>query len=226
MRQEAAKFVSKLENNAQTYDDVKKKTDFIINHAINNPKEFAYQKQTGPYAYMLTAANAVPYLGSRFEQGLEDVKEKIEGQDTINRRATTNGFAQDLGINYTADKFGNLAKSVGPQLVKAGQEAKNIGIDKPAYTNLMNAYIIKSNAQQHADWSESWNDYRTSHIKADPYDWMHSDDYKRIQRKYDDALKEKMDSLSKGMPKNGDADVDSNGNQIFFWNGQYVRVKK
>jgi hypothetical protein len=225
MRLNAGKFVSKLQDNTSTYDDVNRKASFIINNAINYPKEFAYKSQEGPYAYLLNAAETILPYGEKVEKGLEHLKAQKEGQDTLNRRDTISGFAKDLGINYTADKFANLARSVGPQLVAVGQEAKNIGIDNTAYTNLTNAYIIRNNAQLHADLAKDWAKYRRSNPKADPYNWMTSENYETIKDKYKKELDNELNALEETI-SSGNLTKDKNGNPAVWIDGKLMRVKK
>jgi hypothetical protein len=227
-RKEAGMFVGKIGSLSSTFDDIQRRSNAIINHASKHPEEFAYRQQSGPYSYLLSGVKAAPFInGAELANSLEAFKEKASGQDTINRRKETQGNADSLGIEYTQEKFAGTGARIGQGLTKIAQDAKNIGIDKPANTNLINAYMIQATAGKYKDWAQAWQDYKKANPKnPNPFTFQTSPEFKAVENKWSTYLDQKLGALEKGMPKDGTEDVDKNGNPIIWKNGKPMRVKQ
>jgi hypothetical protein len=227
-RKEAGMFVGKIGSLSSTFDEIERRSNAIINHASKYPEEFAYRQQSGPYSYLLSGVEAAPFIdGAKLANTLEAYKEKASGQDTINRRKETQGNADSLGIEYTQEKFAGTGARIGQGLTKIAQDAKNIGIDKPANTNLINAYMIQATAGKYKDWARAWQDYKKANPNnPDPFNFQTSPEFKAIENKWSTYLDQKLGALEKGIPKDGTEDVDKNGNPIIWKNGKAMRVKQ
>lgn len=227
-RKEAGMFVGKIGSLSSTFDEIERRSNAIINHASKYPEEFAYRQQSGPYSYLLSGVEAAPFIdGAKLANTLEAYKEKASGQDTINRRKETQGNADSLGIEYTQEKFAGTGARIGQGLTKIAQDAKNIGIDKPANTNLINAYMIQATAGKYKDWARAWQDYKKANPRnPDPFTFQTSPEFKAIENKWSTYLDQKLGALKKGIPKDGTEDVDKNGNPIIWKNGTPMRVKQ
>lgn len=226
-REEAGMFVGKIGSLASTFDEIQRRSNAIINHASKHPEEFAYKQQTGPYSYLLEGAGAIPVIGEKLEPALEGIKAKASGQDTINRRSETQGHADSLGIEYTQEKFAGTGARIGQGLTQIAQNAKNIGVDKPAKTNLVNAYMIQATAGKYKDWAQAWQDYKKENPKnPDPFAFQQSPAYKAVEDKWGLYLDQKLSALEKGVPENGTKDVDKNGNPIIWKDGKAMRAKQ
>jgi len=226
-REEAGQFVGKISSMASSFDEIQRRANAIIDHASKHPDEFAYKQQTGPYAYLLEGAGAIPYAGKPIEQALEGVKEKVSGQDTINRRQETQGHANSLGIDYTQEKFGGTGARIGQGLTQIAQNAKNVGIDKPAEVNLVNAYMIYATAGKYKDLASAWQDYQRANPKnPDPFAFQQSPQYKAVEDKWGLFLDQKLNAIRNGTPPDGTKDMDAKGNEIIWQNGKPMRVKQ
>ena len=226
-REEAGQFVGKISSMASSFDEIQRRANSIIDHASKHPDEFAYKQQTGPYAYLLEGAGAIPYAGKPIEQALEGVKEKVSGQDTINRRQETQGHANSLGIDYTQEKFGGTGARIGQGLTQIAQNAKNVGIDKPAEVNLVNAYMIYATAGKYKDLASAWQDYQRANPKnPDPFAFQQSPQYKAVEDKWGLFLDQKLNAIRNGTPPDGTKDMDAKGNEIVWRDGKPMRVKK
>ena len=224
-REEAGMFVGKIGSLASTFDEIERRSNAIINHASKHPEEFAYKEQTGPYSYLLSGVEAAPFInGKNLEQALENIKAKVSGQDTINRRSETQGNADSLGIEYTQEKFAGTGARIGQGLTQIAQNAKNIGVDKPAKTNLINAYMIQATAGKYKDWAKAWQEYKKDNPKnPDPFTFQQSPQYKAVEDKWSTYLDQKLGALEQGKPKDGTKDLDKNGNPIIWKDGKPMR---
>lgn len=228
-RKQAADYVGQLGPLSTRFDAVQRRAQMVIDHAAKHPDEFAYRSQAGsPVSYALDFVNAIPYVGKDLEQAGEGIKEKLSGQETVNRRSLTNGNAQTLGIDYLKEEFGQgTGAKVGATLTQIAQNAKNIGIDKPAMTNLVNAYMIYATAAKQKDAAQAWEEYkRENPNNPDPNTFLSSPKYQAVETKWATFLDNKIGAITRGIPPEGTKDVDKNGNPIVWKDGKPMREKQ
>ena len=197
-REEAGAYISKIQQQAKRADEVKRAATQIISHAKEKPEEFAYHRQTDVPGWISGATHEVPILGPT----VEGVREKFQGADAANRRNITDSNSLKLGIDYAVKEFTGTGTRTGAELFRRAAEAKGVGINQTAKSNIYNAMLIGVEYAKAADQAEAWREYadkmKRSGGVANPYEFLNSPTNKAIEAKWKRYLNENLPSEEGG----------------------------
>ena len=192
--EKAGAYISKIQEQAKRADEVKRAATQIISHAKERPEEFAYQKQTDVPGIIAGATYNVPILGPT----VENIREKFQGQDAIGRRNITDSNSLKLGIDYAVKEFTGTGTRTGAELFRRAAEAKGVGVNQTAKSNIYNAMLIGVEYAKAADQAEAWDKYQQSVKKSggvpNPYEFLNGPTNKAIEAKWKRYLNENLPS--------------------------------
>ena len=192
-REEAGTYISKITEQALKNDQVQRAASAIINHARQHPEDFAYHMQSDVPGYVTGLTHDLPYVGPAVENYVAKIK---GGDEAVNRRAATDSNSLKLGIEYAKQELTGSGIRPGAELFRRGAEAKGVGINMPAESNIYNAFLIGSEYGKSADQAKAWNTYKTAEEKAgrvpDPHVFLMSPTNVAIEEKWKKFLNDNL----------------------------------
>ena len=138
----------------------------------------------------------VPIVGST----VENIIAKGQGKGAPERRNISDSDALKLGIDYAVKEFTGTGTRTGAELFRRAAEAKGVGINQSAKSNIYNAIKIGVEYAKAADQAEAWQAY-SNRVKAtgavpDPYQFLNSPTNKAIEAKWKRFEQDNLPGLS------------------------------
>lgn len=191
-REEAGAYISKIQQQAKRADEVKRAATQIINHATEKPEEYGYHKQTDVPGWIVGATHEVPILGPT----VEGIREKLQGADAAERRNISDSNALKLGIDYAVKEFTGTGTRTGAELFRRAAEAKGVGVNQTAKSNIYNAMLIGVEYAKAADQAKAWQEYSSRVEKTgavpNPYEFLNSPANLAIEAKWKRYLNDNL----------------------------------
>ena len=200
----SGKAAGKMTGLAQQAPEVIAAADAVINHATTHPEEFGYMQQKGFTAPILAALSATPKIEGAVEKVLSLAHPSVDeaGTTQAQRRSTSDSNAQKLGLHYAAEMFAGSGARLGFGLEKMAADAKGVGTQFPAPTNIANAKLIKLAAQKSQDMAPLWDAYQKADTSGEAKysSFLQSPQARAVEAKWDPAFKAWVDDTKKSAP--------------------------
>ena len=203
-RQKAGEFISKMSSEADRADEVIRTANQIIGHATSHPEDFGWSKQPiskGLLGPTLNIVKPIPFLGEDVSQGIEKAVEAFQPEGVAARRDLTNGNAKKLGMDFAAEQFAGSGARLGVGLEKMAADAKTLGTDHTAMTNIANATLIKLAYEKTKEQAAAWRTFKAANPDASPYDFLQSNENQAIKAKFNTRLDSMETQLRQQFPQ-------------------------
>jgi len=225
-RKKAGEFIASLESRASNADQIKRAANQVIEHASSHPDEFGLTQHAGILPAIIGKTEGLPYLG----KGAEEMYAKVTlPEQAIQRRNVTDTNAGKLGLDFAQEMFAGTGARLGAALEKMAMDAKGVGTQHTADSNVMNAALIKTAAEKSEEQSAAWNAYKKSHPdNPDPYAFMQTPENKMIEDKFEQRLKQQFPKYFNDKtipPKEGTLSKDVDGKPTVWRDGRWRYVR-
>ena len=218
-RKKAGDFISKLEENGKRSGEITLAANQVIDHANRRPGDFGITEHAGILPAVVGSVTHLPYVGGSLDKAYAKLSLP---EASIQERSKTDTNAQKLGLDYAQQMFAGSGARLGAALEKMAIDAKGVGTQYTAESNVMNSAVIRAAAQKAQEQSALWSQYKASHENADPYEFLQTPENQAIEDKYEKQLKQNFPKYFNDKtipPKVGEERLTKSG-RVSVWDGK------
>ena len=218
-RTKAGDFISKLEENGKRAGDIALASNQVIDHATRRPGDFGITEHAGILPAVVGSVTHLPYVGGSLDKAYAKLSLP---EASIQERSKTDTNAQKLGLDFAQQMFAGSGARLGAALEKMAIDAKGVGTQYTAESNVMNSAVIRAAAQKAQEQSALWSQYKASHENADPYEFLQTPENQAIEDKYEKQLKQNFPKYFNDKtipPKVGEERLTKSG-RVSVWDGK------
>ena len=218
-RTKAGDFISKLEENGKRAGDISIAANQVIDHATRRPSDFGITEHAGILPAAIGSVTHLPYVGGSLDKAYAKL---ALPEESIKERNKTDTNAQKLGLDFAQQMFAGSGARLGAALEKMAIDAKGVGTQYTAESNVMNSAIIRAAAQKAKEQSALWSEYKNSHENADPYDFIQSPENQAVEDKYEKQLKQEFPKYfnDKTIPPKVGEERPTKSGRMSVWDGK------
>ena len=218
-RTKAGDFISKLEENGKRAGDISIAANQVIDHATRRPSDFGITEHAGILPAAIGSVTHLPYVGGSLDKAYAKL---ALPEESIKERNKTDTNAQKLGLDFAQQMFAGSGARLGAALEKMAIDAKGVGTQYTAESNIMNSAIIRAAAQKAKEQSALWSEYKNSHENADPYDFIQSPENQAVEDKYEKQLKQEFPKYfnDKTIPPKVGEERPTKSGRMSVWDGK------
>jgi hypothetical protein len=218
-RKKAGEFISKIEENGKRAGDIALASNQVIDHATRRPGDFGITEHAGVLPAVVGSVTHLPYVGGSLDKAYAKL---ALPEESIRERNKTDTNAQKLGLDFAQQMFAGSGARLGAALEKMAIDAKGVGTQYTAESNIMNSAVIRAAAQKAKEQSALWNQYKTSHENADPYEFLQTPENQAIEDKYENQLKQNFPKYfnDKTIPPKVGEERPTKSGRMSVWDGK------
>jgi len=218
-RKKAGEFISKIEENGKRAGDIALASNQVIDHATRRPGDFGITEHAGVLPAVVGSVTHLPYVGGSLDKAYAKL---ALPEESIRERNKTDTNAQKLGLDFAQQMFAGSGARLGAALEKMAIDAKGVGTQYTAESNIMNSAVIRAAAQKAQEQATLWSQYKASHENADPYEFLQTPENQAIEDKYEKQLKQNFPKYFNDKtipPKVGEERLTKSG-KVSVWDGK------
>ena len=218
-RTKAGDFISDLQKRADRADEIALAANQVISHATNRPNDFGITEHAGIVPAAVGAVTHLPYVGG----SLEKTYGKLTlPEESIKERNKTDTNAQKLGLDFAQQMFAGSGARLGAALEKMAIDAKGVGTQYTAESNVMNSALIRTAAEKAKEQAALWNQYKSSHENPDPYAFIQTPENQSLEAKYEQKLKQDFPKYfnDKTIPPKVGEERPTKSGKMSVWDGK------
>ena len=218
-RKKAGEFISKIEENGKRAGDIALASNQVIDHATRRPGDFGITEHAGVLPAVVGSVTHLPYVGGSLDKAYAKL---ALPEESIRERNKTDTNAQKLGLDFAQQMFAGSGARLGAALEKMAIDAKGVGTQYTAESNIMNSAVIRAAAQKAQEQATLWGHYKNSHENADPYEFLQTPENQAIEDKYEKQLKQNFPKYfnDKTIPPKVGEERPTKSGKMSVWDGK------